>query len=237
MIILHQFPPTYGLPSASPFCMKVETYLRMAGLSYRSNYGFDLPRAPKGKLPYIEDDGRLIADSGLIMDYLKATYGDPLDAHLSPAERAVALAFIRLLDEHLYWAGGIQPRWVDAAGWKTTRAAFFRELSAPLRLIIPHMARRSMRKQMQGQGLGRHTVEEIHGMAVADVTALADYLGEKPFFLGDRPTSIDATVHAHIANIIVPPIDSPAKRHALGFPNLEAYCRRMKEAYYADWRG
>ena len=32
MIKLFQFPPAFGLPNASPFCMKLETWLRMAGL-------------------------------------------------------------------------------------------------------------------------------------------------------------------------------------------------------------
>jgi glutathione S-transferase len=234
MIVLHQFPPTYGLPNASPFCMKVENYLRMAGLPYRSAYGFDLPKSPKGKLPYIEDGGRSIGDSGLIIDYLKATYGDPLDTHLSAREQAVSLAFIRLMDEHLYWAACIQPRWVEEAGWKVTRAAFFGGLSGPLRHIIPPVARHNIRKQMQGHGMGRHKPAEIYGMACADITTLADYLGDKPFFHGHRPTTLDAAAYAYIMNIVAPPIDSPAKQHVLAFPNLEAYCRRMREICYPD---
>jgi hypothetical protein len=31
-IVLHQFYRSFGLPNASPFCMKLETYLRMAEL-------------------------------------------------------------------------------------------------------------------------------------------------------------------------------------------------------------
>ena len=126
MIVLYQYAPAYSLPNASPFCMKVENYLRMTGLDYRSEYGLDLPGSPKGKLPYIRDGGVVMGDSGLIIDYLKATYGDPLDGRLSATERAVTLAFIRLMDEHLYWAGGIQPRWVEDAGWRVTRTALFR---------------------------------------------------------------------------------------------------------------
>lgn len=35
-IILHQFSrPTNGVPSLSPFCLKMETYLRMADLPYQ----------------------------------------------------------------------------------------------------------------------------------------------------------------------------------------------------------
>jgi hypothetical protein len=57
MIKLHQFAPAFGLPNASPFCMKVETYLRMAGLPYERVNSGDVLRAPKGKLPVIDDDG------------------------------------------------------------------------------------------------------------------------------------------------------------------------------------
>jgi len=46
--------------------------------------------APYGKLPYIEDDGKTIADSSLIVEYLKQ-YHD-LDADSTAAERAQMLA-------------------------------------------------------------------------------------------------------------------------------------------------
>ena len=149
-------------------------------------------------------------------------------------ERAGSRAFTRLLDEHLYWVAGVQPRWVEAAGWEITRAAFFRELPGLLGFIVPPLARRGIRKQHLGTGIGRHTPEEIYRLAMADITAVVDYLGDRPFFHGDRPSSIDASVYAFLANIIVPPIDSPAKRHALGLPRLVAYCERMRERLYGD---
>lgn len=234
MIKLHQFPPAYGLPSASPFCMKVENYLRMTDIPFQSAHSLDPRQAPKGKLPFIEDGGQVIADSELIIKYLKATYGDPLDAHLSAAERAVSVAFMRLLDEHLYWAGMIQPRWVEQAGWDVIRPVFFGGLGGLLRFVVPPVARRNIVKQMRGHGMGRHSPEEIGALACADIAALADYLGDKPYFLGERPTTLDAAAYAHLASLLAVPIESPAKRCAEGFPNLVAYCQRMKQAYYAE---
>ena len=56
MIELLQFHPAFGLMNASPFCMKVEVFLRLAGLPYRCADA--LPkRMPKGKLPTLRDDG------------------------------------------------------------------------------------------------------------------------------------------------------------------------------------
>lgn len=124
MITLYQFPLAFGLPNASPFCLKLELlYLRMTGLPYRNRYTLDLQRAPKGKLPWIDDAGTAVADSGLIVDYLKHKFGDPLDNGLTPLQRARALAITRLFEEHLYWA---MPIWsLIVSGWRanTSRKA------------------------------------------------------------------------------------------------------------------
>ncbi len=101
MITLYQFPPLWNLPNVSPFCLKMETYLRMAQIPFQSRYTMSLRRTPKGKLPYIKADNQVIADSSMIIDYLKKTYGDLLDATLSPQQVAQGLALQRLIEEHL----------------------------------------------------------------------------------------------------------------------------------------
>jgi len=233
MIRLYQFPPAFGLPNASPFCMKVETYLRMAGLAYECPRGASHFKAPKGKLPYIEDDGRVVADSTHIIEYLKRAYGDPLDAHLTAAERATALAFQRLLEENFYWAA-LYSRWIDDAGFALAREAFFARLWWPFRLVLPHLARRGLRAELRGHGMGRHSRDEIYAIGCRDLAAIADFLGDKPFMMGDRPTSLDASAYAFLANVLWVPLESPLKAHAQKCPQLEAYCRRMKERYYPE---
>jgi glutathione S-transferase len=232
VIRLHQFAPAFGLPNASPFCMKLETYLRMVGLPYELVNSGDVLRAPKGKLPFIDDDGTRVADTSFIIEYLKGRYGDPLDAALSPEQAAVATAFQRLLEEDLYWAV-VQTRWVEDAGWQTTRDAFFGALPVPLRWIVPPLARRGLRSEMRGHGMGRHGAAEIHAIGCRDVTAVADFLADKPFMLGESPTSLDATAHAFLANLLWAPVDSPIQRHARARPTLEAFCQRMKARYFA----
>lgn len=95
MITLYQFAPIWGLPDLSPFVTKLDVYLRMVELPYkavRANYW----ETPKGKLPVIEDNGREVTDSNFIIEYLKTTYGDTLDRHLAPRERATALGMQRV---------------------------------------------------------------------------------------------------------------------------------------------
>lgn len=233
MITLHQFSPAFGLPNASPFCLKLELYLCMTGLPYRNHYTADLPRAPKGKLPWIDDDGTVVADSGLIINYLKSKYGDTLDHGLTPVQRATALAITRLLEEHLYWAV-LHDRWISAAGWEMTRPAFFDAMPWPLRVIVPRVARRGIRAELHGHGMGRHTPEQIHALGIADVDALAALLGEQDYFLGRQATSVDAIATAFLANILMVPLETPIKLAAAAHPNLVAYYRRMAQQYFPD---
>lgn len=233
MISLYQFPPAFDLPNASPFCMKLELYLRMAGLPYRNRYTLELHKAPKGKLPWIDDDGTAVADSGLIIDYLKRKFGDPLDNDLTALQRAQALAITRLLEEHLYWTV-LHDRWITESGWAMTRPAFFGTLPWPLRVIVPIVARRGIRAELQGQGMGRHTLEQIHALGVADVDALAALLGDQMYFLGAKATSVDAVAAAFLANSLMVPLETPIKAAAAGHPNLVAYCQRMAQQYFPE---
>ena len=90
VITLYQPPSAWGIPSLSPFCTKVETYLRMVDLPYRTR-GADPRKTPKGKVPWIDDDGRSVSDSSDIIDHLNARLGDPLDRALDHSQRALAL--------------------------------------------------------------------------------------------------------------------------------------------------
>jgi glutathione S-transferase len=72
-IKLFQFPRMFGIPNVSPFCCKLETWLRIAKVPYEVVDTPDPRKGPKGKLPFIEDGGVRIADSSLIVDYLVKT--------------------------------------------------------------------------------------------------------------------------------------------------------------------
>jgi glutathione S-transferase len=72
----------------------------------------------------------------------------------------------------------------------------------------------------------------MHALAVADVDALAEWLGDKPFLMGPAPTKIDATVHAFVCNFLAEPFTTPLKDAARRHPKLLAYDRRMLERFF-----
>ena len=231
MILLHQFGPVWAKTSPSPACAKVETYLRMAGLEFKTVSTMDSRKAPKGKLPFIADDGRTIADSTFIIEYLKKTYGAPLDTDLSDEEKAISLAFQRMIEENLYWCV-IHARWQDDSNWVEFKKVLFSRMPFPLRVIIPSIARKMAIGGLKGQGMGRHSVAEVSEIAIRDIAAIATFLGEKTFIMGDKPSSLDATVYAFISTMMGDPVQSEFKRFALKQQNLVDYCDRMEAAYY-----
>lgn len=115
-----------------------------------------------------------------------------------------------------------------------TKEAFFGTLPLPLRWVVPQLARRGMRQQLHGHGMGRHTTQEIHAIGQRDITALAEFLGHKAYFMGDEPCSLDASAYAFLANLVWVPLESALKQHAARYPQLEVYCRRMRSHYYTD---
>jgi glutathione S-transferase len=232
VIRLHNFGPFFSLPDPSPFCLKVDAYLRVTGIPFEVVPGFNnLRRAPKGKLPFIDDDGKLIADSAFILGYLKGKYGDPLDAGLTAEQKGAAHAFIKMLDENLYWCI-VRSRWIDDALWPAVRALFFKDMPAPLRWFLPLLIRRGVAKTLNEQGLGRHSPAEILEIARRDLRALSDFLGDKPWFLGPRVTTLDVVAFAFLAEMIVPPWKCDLNDLARSIPNLVAFVERFRAQYY-----
>lgn len=235
MITLYTFGPAFGLPDASPFVMKAELLLKLAGLPYRTVPG-NLRRAPKGKLPYLDDMGRIVADSTMIRWHIEKTYHVDFDAGLSEAERGVAWAVEKLMEDNLYWAVA-RVRWLDDANFERGPAQFFQRVPAPVRGIVTTLVKRRVRQMLWAQGLGRHSDEEAAAMAIHGVKAIANILGDKPYLLGDAPCGADATLFAFSASLLSPVFETPIRTAASGHANLVAYLARMRARFYPDFVG
>ena len=232
MITLHTFGPNFGLPDPSPFVTKAEMLLKMSGQPYRTDTeGFG--KAPKGKLPYIEDDGARIADSTFIRWHLEKKYQIDFDRGLTADERATAWAFEKMAEDHLYWAL-LHARWMDDANFAKGPIVFFRKVPAPVRPIVVAMIRRHVRKALHAHGMGRHSPAEITALATRAIDAIAEYLGPKPFFMGAEPTGADATMFAFTANVLCPIFETPIRTAAERHDNLKRYVGRMTACFYPD---
>lgn len=229
MIVLHQFPPAFGLINASPFCIKLEAWLRLTGLAYRVAPLRDLGQAPKGKGPYIEDGARRIGDSALIIEHLKRTRGVDPDAGLTAAQRAVGRAIGLMLEDHLYFVA-LHNRWLEEAHWPHLRDTVLAGMPAEMQEAVG----RDVAETMRRQGLGRHGREELYALGVADLEALADALGDQPFLFGEQPTTVDCIAFAFVHGELCPLFDGPLRQALLRRPSLLAYERRLRERLFPE---
>lgn len=222
MIDLYQFPPAFNVPNLSPFCMKIEGFLRIADIPFQIIPLADTRQAPKGKFPFIRDNGVNIGDSELIMDYLESKMDFRVDGHLDSHQQACQHAFIRTLDEHLYWAL-LYSRWIEQHNFETLREKLYGHIPPPVSMIMAAKARASIRKQLEQQGLGRHNREEIYQKATKDIVHLSVLLGDHKWFGGDYVSKLDLTALAYLANIMIPELNSPLADAVRKNGNLETY--------------
>lgn len=250
MITLYGYGAGIGVRDPSPFVLKVHTYLRMAGIDYNSvDKVTNLQKAPKGKLPFIIDNpknkkiskinkkGTVVADSGFIVDYLKTTYAKThhadIDAWLTPEQAATSYLIMKSLEENLYFCL-VYARWVDDAGWAEVKAPFFGDLPAPVRLIIPQVARQSALKQAKAQGISRHSREEVRVIAKKTIDALAVVLDDKPYFMGDQPCTLDACTFGFLAQAVLCTKRMFWAADVLAHDNLVAYCQRVEGEFFTS---
>lgn len=227
MLILRVFPPAMGLKSPSPFSMKAIALLQMSGLDYKIEPG-DPRKAPKKKLPVLVDGTKEIPDSTHIQAYLKHTHSFDPDAGLSREQVAIGRAFQHMLEDHLYWVG-VYVRWIENPDY--TKQEFFGAIPKLMRNFIFNMVHKQVRQSLYGQGMGRHTPAQVHAFGAADIKAVADYLGDKDYFFGDTPTSIDATLFASLINNLVPKITMSEQNSVKSYPTLMVYCDRFIERF------
>ncbi len=219
-------------PTAAPFPLKLATWLRMTGLEHEIVVENNPGKGPKKKSPWIEDGEVRMGDSELIIRYLGEKYGVDPDASLAAGDRALALAWRRLFEEHyhqafehqLFFGLGGAERLRELAG---TMPPVVRSIAPPLMLS-------QFRKQLYARGIGRHEEKDIIAMGQADLDAASAFLGDRAYFLGDEPCGLDACVFGFLGVTIYVKGDNPLFRHAASLANLVSYTERMRARYFPE---
>lgn len=233
LITLYAAGEGFGLPEISPYATKTEVQLKMAGLAYVKAAA--LPDAsPKGQLPFIADGGETIADSTFIRGHIEARYGVDLDAGLDNVQRAQAWAIERMCENQLAWIL-VRDRWLTPENFEKGPAQFFERAPEAVRATVMAQAQASVGANILAVGIDRHSEVEILALAARSLMALDALLGDKPFMMGETPTSVDATVFAVVAGILTPFFDTPLRRQAQRFPRLATYAARMMTRFYPDF--
>lgn len=226
MPTLMTLPSAFGLPTASPFGLKAIALLNIAGVPFDIDTAVDCGRTSLQSLPYLKDGTRLVADSANIESHLNARHGAKFDHGLTLSQRTLSHSIKRMVEEHLYFAI-VWNRWLNPAIWPQTRLGLFPDLTPPVRMLMLHLIRRQLRRDLNGQGMGRLSENSIRARASIDLAVLANALNAR-FLFGDRPTSADASVGAFLATLLSLPEECKLRQDLMARPRLVDYAETFR---------
>ncbi|KAI6225073.1 Failed axon connections-like protein [Aphelenchoides fujianensis] len=194
VVYLFQFKRSPSIPNMSPFCLKLETFLRANDIKYEP-IGSWTHRSKEGRLPFVELNGKQIADSQIILWHLQKHFN--IDEGLNDEQKGIARAVDRMLEGTSYYP---ITYFRSVEGAKNTVNPNVSGMWIP-KLLIPYFAKKvsdNAVKRLNAEGTGRHSRDVIVEILRRDVEAVDRILDNKKFLLGVRPTTPDFTVFGHL---------------------------------------
>lgn len=227
MLTLYSYPGLFGVADNNRYGLKVYAFLRLTGVPFRHEHVVDASHAPRGQLPYVDDDGEIVGDSETILAHLVRRHRLTIDAALTRTERDRNLLITRLLDD-LYWVMSYS-RWKDDRYWPAFRDAMSREHPSLGEATLVR-AREYNAQRYHFQGIGRYQPDDAMARGLADPGVLARVVPATGYVHGAQPTSMDAGIYGFVANIFFYDIDTPLKRFVVAHEPLVRHCRAMYDA-------
>ncbi|MEL6910233.1 MAG: glutathione S-transferase C-terminal domain-containing protein [Cyanobacteria bacterium J06598_4] len=235
MITLYAFGSSFNLPDPSPYVMKTEILLKMAKLPYEKDTAGDVTKAPKGKFPYIVDDGKTIADSSLIRFYLEQEYKLDFDSQADPAALPSAFMAEKYCEDNLYFLL-LSQRWLNQDNFEKGPKVYFERVPRLLRGFVSKKVIKDVKQTLWLQGLGRHTLAEKIQLVEQGSDMLARLLSDRQFFGGNAPCGADAFIASILCGILNDFFDCPYQEYFAEKENLVEYTKRMMQLFYPDYQ-
>ncbi|CAD5206111.1 unnamed protein product [Bursaphelenchus okinawaensis] len=232
VVYLYQFKRSPVIPNLSPFCIKVETFLRAHDIPYEPIGSYTL-RSKQGRLPFIELNGEQIADSQIILWHLVKKF--KIDEGLSKEQKALSRAVERLAEGSIYYP-----------------ITYFRSIESAKNMINPNVSGlplpsflvgpvanrfiKMSRPRLDMEGTGRFPRETIIEVLRRDIESVDGLLGDKKFIIGARPTVADFTVFGHLSVGYFLPFRQPVQDILDDeFPRVRGLLERIRLHYWPDW--
>lgn len=242
VVYLYQFNRTSVIPSMSPYCLKVETWLKLNGIKYENVAHNSKLRSKRGLLPFVELNGEEICDSDIIIKALAKKFEKDMDEGLTAEQKNVQHAMITMVQNHLQWAvyhwftknsdnmlKGLKLNLQSLMGMKLPNGL--------LNFVFKHTYVRKGMKKVKSTSFAGYTAEEIEAAGKHDLQVLSEMLGDKQFFFGDEARSLDLITFVQIALLLA--VDSEVACPLRDYinndcTNLVGVYNRMKDLAWGD---
>jgi len=208
-ITLHEITDAsaHGVPSFSPFCLKVLLTLDALALPYTRAHG-PFPAHwkalnPTGQVPVVTVGNEVIADSTLIVRRLRSLSKRGLNDGFTAKQEAEALLYEELADAEVN-GFVVAARWADARNWPRTRDVFFANAPLPVRLVVSTLAQRARTKQLVARDVWRQGPDACwarFGLLLDALEARAPATG---FWLAETLSTADIALAAQLKSLQTP---------------------------------
>ncbi|PYH45962.1 glutathione S-transferase family protein [Aspergillus saccharolyticus JOP 1030-1] len=247
-ITLYRAFPWQGQYTWSPFVTKLETRLRFAGISYRTESGSPLS-SPRGKVPYVDIRDRTtgatttISDSALITKQLVEDGLVPdSNADLEPEKKVLDAGVRAILEDRFYFLMSHE-KWIE--NYYEMRKHVLHAFSYPAQVALGYFIYRKRAQMLYEQGTMRFTAEELKGfkeevwryLNALLVSQKAKQAGDEPFWVlgGEHPTEADACLFGFVVGALIcsacPETQAIVKSH----PVVVEYAQRIHERFFPDY--
>lgn len=258
-LVLYTFPPVPNSYSITPFGIKVESFLRINKIPYEKCYTSSFGK--NKTIPYLRtfygdqstdsDDFEEVSDSNEIVDHLLK---DPnidtnlCQENLSKEQKAIAHAFIRMLEEHTSQTGFYYRYYLRTPTFcKATqlRERLFMGDKNEIGNTIFESFQKGIVKGWENKatvrGFMRYSSPDVvWAMACEDLQALEDFFLSTPnenyFFGRSHPGVLDCAVFGHLSQFLYIAMDFPHKTYLKeSCPGLLRFMENFKQTYFHDW--
>lgn len=227
----------WGLPCVDYQCLTVMAYCKFAEAPVNIIKTNKPWRSPSGELPVLQHDDVRETQITPIIGHLRKQ-GFNVDQTLTAKQAADTVAFTALINEKLLPAI-LHQWWVDTKTYvEVTRPWYATALGLPFSLYTPLKKRNDCLTRMTvTRGHPLVTEAEIENLVLKDakeaLNLLSTRLGDKDYFVDDKPTSLDAVVFGYLAPLLKAPLsNSPLQAHLKACRNLTGFCQRILTNYF-----
>jgi glutathione S-transferase len=229
VVYLYQFPRPKCTANTLPYCLKLETFLRIHDIPHEVIETFT-GRSSEGKLPFAEFNGEHLPDSQLIIQRLTKHF--KVDKEQSAENRARIRFITRTIDGGTFYAILYNKLGTNTADF--IAAAISGYAPTMIANLLSPLVYSKVWSILNTEGTGRHTQEEVVNILRWDLEALNNTLGDKEWLVGDKPSLADCAFFGHIAASYNLPYEQPIQKLMEEFPRLKALHDRIAARYFKE---
>lgn len=227
----------WGLPSVDHHCLAAMAYCKFSEAPITITKCGNPWKSPSGELPVLKYDKVLVTKVSEIFNYLRQNRWG-LDHDLTAKQSADIVAFTALLEDKLVPAL-LYLWWVDSKTYlELTRPWFSSRLPFPLNFYLP-MKKHKDYVNYLNQAYNSDNLTEVereqkvYKDAKECLNILSSKLGNREFFFGNRPSSLDAVVFGYLAPLLKAPFPNTVlQTHLKSCHELTRFCERILSKYF-----